>query len=104
MTTQLQLINIIILRLPIVSGPGSPQHPVPICIPGETFDWRGSHGSSDLLFSNQQCFPTLGYKVKHWPHNINFHNKYRIRLWMPHHDVADWGESKTTILVFRVNV
>ena len=37
-------------RLPIVSGPGSPQHPGPICIPDETFDCRGSPRSSDPLF------------------------------------------------------
>jgi len=75
-------------RLPIVSGPGSPQHPGPICIPDETFHCRGSPRSSDPLFSSQQCYPTLGYRVKHWPHNINPHIKYRIRLRKAHHNAA----------------
>ena len=67
-------------RLPIDSSPSPFLHPVPICKPDEPFNYRRIPGPlvHSSLVNNSN--PIFGFKIKCWPHNIDSHIKYGIRL------------------------
>jgi len=65
-------------RLPVDSSPSPLHHPGLTCKPEEPFNYRRSPRSSGPLFSSEHSNPIFGFKTKSWPHNIDFHIKYRI--------------------------
>jgi hypothetical protein len=72
------------VSLPATDCPDSSPSPflqlVTICKPDEPFTYRKSPRSSGPLFSSQHSSPIFGFKIKCWPHTIDTHIKYRIRL------------------------